>query len=115
MADARSIEFLSGSRSGPGTRMAVDTRFGPLRTRDVIEITGWEPERRIAVRHRGLFTGAGEFRLEDHDGGTRFTWTEEIRFPWWLGGRLGALAARPLFGWVWRRNLGRLRSRLSSP
>jgi hypothetical protein len=115
MADARSIDFLSGSRSGPGTRMVVETRFGPLRTRDLMEVTGWDEGRRISVEHRGLFTGTGEFRLEDrHDGGTRFTWAEEIRFPWWLGGPLGAAAARPVFRWVWRRNLQRLRDRLSS-
>ena len=114
MADARSIEFRTPSRSGAGARMVVETRFGPLRTRDVMEVTEWVEGRRIAVRHRGLFTGAGAFTLEDLDGATRFTWSEHIRFPWWLGGPLGALAARPVFRWVWGRNLRRLAARFSA-
>jgi hypothetical protein len=116
MADARSVEFIGAARSGPGTTVRVATRFGPLRTTDVIAVTAWEPPRRIAVDHRGRFTGRGEFRLDPEEpGATRFTWEEEVRFPWYLGGPLGALAARPLFRFVWRRNLERLRARLTAP
>ncbi|MFM7509971.1 MAG: hypothetical protein ACKO5A_10555, partial [Actinomycetota bacterium] len=41
---------------------------------------------------------------------TRFTWTEELTFPWWMGGPLGARIARPVLGHVWRRNLVNLQS-----
>ena len=44
MADASRIDFPDGRRSGTGTRMEVETRVGPLRTTDVMEITEWEPE-----------------------------------------------------------------------
>jgi carbon monoxide dehydrogenase subunit G len=116
MTDARSIEFLGAARSGLGTTMRVATRFGPLRTTDTIVVTAWEPPRRIEVEHRGRFTGRGAFRLEPAGpGATRFTWEEQVRFPWYLGGPLGALAARPLFRFVWRRNLERFRARLSAP
>jgi len=116
MADARSIEFLSAARSGLGTTMRVATAFGPLHTTDTMVVTAWEPPRRIDVEHRGRFTGRGTFRLDPAGpGATRFTWEERVRFPWYLGGPLGALAARPLFLFVWRRNLERLRSRLSVP
>lgn len=116
MTDARSIEFPDGTRRGVGTRMAVETRFGPLRTTDLMEVTAWETGRRIAVVHRGLFTGHGEFRLEAADaGGTRFTWSERIEFPWFFGGRLGARLARPVLRWVWSRNLDRLRDRFTTP
>ena len=114
MADAHSIEFLTEAVGGVGTRMAVETRVGPLRTTDVMEVTAWEPGERIAVAHRGLFTGRGEFRLADEGEGTRFTWSERITFPWFFGGRLGAWLARPVLTWVWRRNLARLRERFSS-
>jgi len=115
MTDAHRIEFRSEERRGPGTIMAVETRFGPLRTTDLIEVTAWEEGRRIAVEHRGAFTGVGEFVLaEAGDGGTDFTWSERIAFPWYFGGRPGAWAARPIFRWVWRRNLARLRARLTA-
>lgn len=116
MADARSIDFLGSQRSGAGTRMRVETRFGPLHTSDIMIVTAWEPPRRIAVEHGGLFTGWGCFLLDPAGpGATRFTWEEQIRFPWFLGGRLGALAARPILSLVWRRNLKRLRARLTCP
>ena len=115
MADAHRVEFLTEAHSGVGTRMEVETRFGPLRTTDIMQITGWEAPTTMAVTHQGLFTGTGEFRLEERYGGTRFTWTEQIEFPWFFGGSLGAWIAKPVFRWVWRRNLSRLRARFKSP
>ena len=115
MADAERIEFLTEQRAGAGTRMAVATRFGPLRTNDVMEFATWDPPRRMAVRHQGLFTGTGEFRLDSLETTTtRVVWEEEVRFPWFFAGRLGAWLSRPVFRWVWRRNLRRLRERISS-
>ncbi len=115
MADAHRIDFMTDQRRGVGTRMSVATRFGPLRTSDEMEFTAWEEPRRMAVRHEGLFTGSGEFILDALDESTtRFTWRESIRFPWYFGGPLGAWAARPVFTWVWRRNLDRFRERFTS-
>ncbi|MCB2222633.1 MAG: SRPBCC family protein [Actinobacteria bacterium] len=114
MADARTIEFTGDRSEGEGTTMAVETRIGPFRTTDLMEVTSWEPPRRIAVEHRGLFTGRGAFTLEPEGGGTRFTWSEHIAFPWFLGGPAGAWAARPVLRWVWRRNLRRLAARFTS-
>ena len=112
MADAESITFLSDHRRGAGVRAEVATAFGPLRTTDVMEFTEWDPPRRMAVRHVGLFTGTGAFTLTEIDPGvTRFNWTETIEFPWFFGGRVGAWFARPVFRWVWRRNLKRLAAR----
>lgn len=113
MADAESIEFLTETTSGEGTRIKVETRFGPLRSSDVMEFTAWDPPRRMAVSHQGLFTGSGEFLLEAAGPAqTVVTWREHIRFPWFFGGPVGSWAARPVFRWVWRRNLGRLRERV---
>lgn len=115
MADALDVDFHTERRRGVGTRIAVLTRIGPFRTTDEMEFTHWERPRCIGVVHRGLFTGTGLFTLEHAGDGTRFTWTEEIRFPWYLGGRLGSLLARPILTRVWRGNLDRLRERLSVP
>lgn len=112
MADAESIVFESEQQSGPGTRMRVATRVGPLRTTDLMEVTHWEELRAIGVAHRGLVTGEGRFELSAVAGGTRFTWRERLSFPWWLGGPLTAWLARPVLAWVWRRNLAGLKKRL---
>jgi carbon monoxide dehydrogenase subunit G len=112
MTDAHAIEFRTEHREGIGTVMDVETRIGPLRTHDLIEVVAWEPPARIAVRHTGLFTGSGEFLLESAGpAATRFTWREDIRFPWYFGGPLGAWAAAPILRLVWKRNVRRLADR----
>ena len=113
MADAESIEFEGEQRRGPGTTMRVLTKVGPLHTTDVIRIVGWDPPRSMAVVHEGIVTGEGEFMLQSIPAGTRFHWAEELKMPWYFGGPLGGLLARPVLGWVWRRNLKRLAARFN--
>jgi carbon monoxide dehydrogenase subunit G len=116
MADAVRIDFTTGQRGGTGTEAVVATRIGPFRTADRMRFTTWDPPHRMGVEHEGLFTGAGEFTLEAiGPNRTRFTWTEDIRFPWYLGGPIGAFLARPILRWIWVGNLRRLRNRFSSP
>ena len=113
MADAVAIHFVSDRTRGVGTEFLCDTKVGPITLVDRMEITEWEPERRMGVRHTGIVTGSGVFELTplDLDRRTRFTWTEELRFPWYLGGRLGEAIGGPLvMKPIWRRNLRRLKS-----
>jgi uncharacterized membrane protein len=112
MADAKSIEFLSDLRTGVGVRMKVETAVGPLRTSDLMEVIEWDEKRTIGVRHTGLVRGSGRFELAPVPGGTRFTWTEELTFPSYLGGALTAALAKPVLGWIWRRNLRGLKARI---
>jgi hypothetical protein len=105
MRDARAISFLSSTTRGVGTTFDCKTQIGPFRLNDRMTITEWEPERSMGIEHRGLVTGQGRFRLQGFGDRTRFTWTEQLQFPWWLGGRVGALAAKPVLRHVWRRNL----------
>ncbi len=125
MHDARAIRLTSARRQGVGTTFECDTRIGLLRTVDDMEITRWRPRREMGVRHRGMVSGKGAFTLRPRRGPrrhrrgrgrhggrgsvTRFTWSERLRFPWYLGGPFGALAAAPVLRWVWRRNLRTLR------
>jgi carbon monoxide dehydrogenase subunit G len=111
MADAAAIEFEGDLTRGVGVVMRVLTQVGPLRTTDVIRVTSWEPNRSIGVQHEGLVTGRGEFRLEPTATGTRFTWDEELRLPWYFGGPIGEVAAKPILTFVWKRNLRRLAAR----
>ena len=109
MADAESITFTSEQHRGIGTTFECLTRIGPFRTNDRMIVTEWEADRVMGIAHRGLFTGTGRFVLEPvGPAQTRFTWTEEIHFPWWMAGSIGARGARPILQRVWRANLERL-------
>lgn len=109
MADAGEIRFTSDRRSGVGTRFDCATKIGPIRLVDRMEVTEWLPGRAMGVRHGGVVTGSGRFSLRPTKmrRATRLTWEEELRFPWWLGGPLGALVGKALLGAIWRRNLRR--------
>jgi carbon monoxide dehydrogenase subunit G len=99
MDDADAIRFTSDST------FDCDTRVGPFRFTDHMEITEWDEGRVIGIRHHGLVSGEGRFTLSPEGSGTCFTWTEELAFPWWL--------AAPILRRIWRANLTRLRSRLA--
>lgn len=112
MHDAVAIRFEGEQRRGVGTSFLCDTKVGPIRLVDRMEITEWEPAAVMGVRHSGIVTGTGRFTLTPIDLGrrTRFEWVEDLRFPWWLGGRIGsAVGARLVMGAIWRRNLSELR------
>lgn len=115
MKDARSIVFIGEQRAGVGTRMQVETRFGPLRTLDIMEVTGWEEGKSIEVAHHGPVKGRGTLRAAPAGSRTVVSWEEELDFPWWLGDGLTAWLARPILAAVWRGNLRRLEESVTSP
>ena len=115
MTDARAIRFDNDQTRGVGTRFVCDTKVGPITLADQMEITDWAPPNRMGVRHSGIVTGVGAFELEAIDRGrrTRFTWDEELRFPWYLAGRLGETIGDPLvIKPIWRRNLRHLKNQI---
>lgn len=106
MADAVSITFTSARRRGEGTTFDCVTKVGPFRLVDRMVVTEWSPGHAMGIEHRGVVTGRGRFTLRRRRGGrTRFTWTEQLRFPWWMGGTVGAFAAKPVLRAIWKRNL----------
>jgi hypothetical protein len=112
MLDARAIRFLTAQRQGVGTAFECDTVVRPLTLVDRMEITEWRPGRSMGVRHTGVVSGEGRFTMRRSGlrrNRTRFTWTERLRFPWWLGGPVGAIAAKPVLTAVWRRSLRNLK------
>jgi len=118
MTDAVEIRFVGEQTHGVGTRFVCDTKVGPFRLTDRMEITEWDPGRSMGVRHSGLVTGSGEFTLEPIDVGrrTRFTWEEELEFPWYLGGRIaGLIGGQAVLRRIWRRNLRALERLVQSP
>jgi len=111
MEDAVAITFTGAQTRGVGTEFDCLTKIGPARLTDRMRITKWEPPKVMGIEHRGIVTGRGRFTLQPAGTdatATEFTWTEDLTFPWWMGGRAGARAARPVLAAVWRRNLRRL-------
>lgn len=123
MADAVAIRFETEQTRGVGTAFLCDTKIGPIRLTDAMEITEWTPavdagdgavaqDGAMGVKHTGIVTGSGVLHVEPLAGGqrTRFTWKEDLDFPWFFGGRLGEIVGGKLvLGPIWRRNLKKLK------
>lgn len=115
MADAEAIRFTSERRRGVGTTFDCDTKVGPLRLTDRMEVTEWDDGRTMGIRHVGLVTGVGAFHLSpDGTDRTRFTWDETLRFPWWMGGPVGGLVGAVLLRRIWTGNLRRLKEKIEA-
>ncbi|MDE0675414.1 MAG: SRPBCC family protein [bacterium] len=112
MSDAASITFLTEQRCGEGVRMQVPTRVGIFRITDLMEIDEWIEGRRIGVRHMGPIQGWGRFELSDRPPPCRLTWTEHLRFPWYLGGVLADRSSRPILRRIFKANLIRFQKRV---
>ena len=113
MHDAVAIRFTSSRRRGVGATFDCDTRVGPFSLVDRMEVTEWRPRKAMGIRHVGLVTGDGRFSLRRAArGGTRFTWSERLSFPWWMGGPAGSFVAAPVLRRIWRRNLRNLKRRV---
>lgn len=111
MADAERISFRTGQTRGVGTEFRCRTKVGPIRLDDEMRVTEWEPGSAMGIVHEGLVTGRGRFVLSPGGRGqTRFCWDEQLAFPWWMGGRLGEVAGKPVLTRIWRGNLRRLKA-----
>lgn len=112
MEDAVAIRFTSSKRSGVGAAFDCDTKVGPFRLTDRMEVTEWKPRKVMGIRHVGLVTGTGRFTLRKRRRGrTTFRWEERLAFPWWMGGPVGAEVGGLVLRLVWKRNLRNLRRR----
>ncbi len=110
MDDAVAIRFTSGRTLGVGTTFECDTKVGPIRLTDQMEVTEWREGRTIGVRHVGVVTGTGRFTVRRaRRGRTRFTWEERLTYPAWMGGPVGGLVGDRVMGRIWRKNLSSLR------
>lgn len=112
MQDAVAIRFTTRRRHGVGTTFDCDTKVGPLRLVDRMEVTEWRPPRAMGVRHVGLVRGDGRFTIRPlrRGRGSRFTWEETLVLPWWMGGPLGAVVVPIVLRRVWRHNLRNLKA-----
>ena len=111
MKDAESVRVLSAHRQGVGVLLAVKTRVlgVPLFT-ERLEVTLWDPPRRLVVAHRSLVRGVGTWSLEPNGSGTRLTWTEDLSLPVPVLGEAALLGYRPFLRRLMRRGLASLRA-----
>jgi len=114
MHDAETIKITSPQTTGVGTTFVCKTKVGPLRLSDRMEVVEWRERKAMGIRHAGIVTGVGRFTLRPRPGGTLFTWEERLRFPWWLGGPLTAVFAKPVLRSIWKRNLATLKQMVES-
>ena len=105
MSDAVAITFDSEQREGVGTSFRCTTKVGPFVTHDRMKITVWRENATMGVEHAGLIRGRGVFELRADGTETVVTWREDLYFPWWALGPLGAFVARPVLRAIWTRNL----------
>lgn len=110
MDDAVAIRFTSPRTEGVGTVFECDSRLGPFRLTDRMEVIEWKPPRAMTIRHVGAVRGVGRFSLRRRRHGTLFVWKEVLRFPWWMGGPVAATVTGPFFRRMWKKNLRNLRA-----
>ena len=97
LLDADRVEVVSPHREGAGVRLAVKTRlFGIRAFTEPVEVTAWDPPRRLHIRHGGPVAGTGVWELEAAEAGTRFRWSEDIALRVPLAGELAARVYRPV-------------------
>lgn len=113
--DAVWVRVLTPEREGVGVRVRVLNRvlLVPLFT-EQLEVTGWDPPRRIVMTHRSFVRGIGIWSLEPEGGGTRFTWTEELSLPIPLLGELALIVYRPFLRGLMRGSLANLQRLVAS-
>ena len=110
MLDADRVDVVSAEREGVGVRLAVRTRLlGLPAFTEPMEVIGWEPPRRLVLRHGGLVAGEGTWMLAPEPGGTRFIWIETVRLRVPVVGEAAARLYAPVLRRLMRRAAGGLR------
>lgn len=114
MKDASHIRFLSDQQRGLGTRFECDTKVGPLKVTDVMEVTKWQETKTLEVQHQGMFGGTGAFTLRPSGSTTVISWVEDLKWPWYVSGPFAAALARPILKSIWKGNLVRLKQHVET-
>ena len=115
MDDAVSIDFIGDRQQGVGTTFDCETKIGPFKLTDRMEITEWVERETIGVSHKGLVSGSGRFTLLQLDPiRTTFTWEESLVFPFWMGGPFRNPIGKKILESVWKQNLKNLKELIES-
>ncbi len=107
MGDLKRVRVVTPGPAGKGTRAVGLVRIFGIALEDPIEISAWEPPRRFAIRHLGIFRGQGEIRLGAIADTTVVDWEETLVAP--MLPEVVGLVTRPVFRRVFAADLRRLR------
>jgi hypothetical protein len=111
MRDADDVRVIGERRDGVGARVAVRTRvFGVPAFTEPLEVTEWDPPRRLALAHGGFVRGSGTWALVPEGDRTRLRWTEDLALPIPLLGEAALRAYRPFLRRLMRGSLADLRA-----
>jgi hypothetical protein len=111
MLDADSVVVRSPHRQGVGVRLDVRTRLFQIPAFvDPMEVVGWDPPRSLTIAHGGPVRGRGVWTLDPIEGGTRFTWTEDVSLETPVVGNLAAALYAPIMRTLMGRAQHGLRS-----
>jgi hypothetical protein len=106
MLEARGFEVLSDAREGVGVEAEATVSIGGITTRDRVRVVAWEPERHLAIEHRGWVSGRGDIYLTRLGPDvTHVFWREHLHPPLGPLGHVGLMAFRPLMRRVFARDL----------
>ena len=106
---ATTVTTESGGGHRVGERLTAVTKVAGVGFSDAMEVTRWDPPRRVEVAHLGrVVRGTGTFAVEPAPGGAWCIWAEDLDLPLGLLGRLGFALLRPAFQLMLRRSLRRL-------
>jgi hypothetical protein len=109
MREMKAVRVTTPGPTGVGTRGEATVRICGITVTDPVEVVEFDPPRRYAIRHGGLFTGGGVITLESGaDGTTTIVRWEETLVPPVLP-ELGSLAAGPVLRAILQADLHRLR------
>jgi carbon monoxide dehydrogenase subunit G len=101
MRDADRVEVLTPHREGVGVTVDVRTRvFGIPVFTERLEVLDWDPPSRLVIAHRRFVGGTGKWALEPADGGTRFTWSEDVSLSVPVLGELALRVYRPFMRYL---------------
>lgn len=108
--DADSVRVLTAQREGVGVRVAVKNRvFNVPMFTEELEVTGWEPPRRLEMTHRSFIRGVGTWELTPEGSGTRFRWVEDVSLPIRGVGEMALWLYRPFLQYLMRGAMRDLR------
>ena len=106
MLEASDFVVLSSHREGTGVEAEATVKIAGIATRDKVRVTGWEPNRRLAIAHEGWVSGRGELYLtplgKDR---THLFWREELEPPLGLLGTVGLTGFKPIMKRIFMRDL----------
>ena len=105
MLEASDFTVTSEQREGVGVEAEATVTIGGLRTRDRVIVVGWQPERKLVIRHEGWVSGTGTILLAARSGGTYMSWREELWPPLGAVGAVGMSAFKPLMKGIFERDL----------